>query len=393
MKPSSAAYHSKSTKKTLKPKRPLSSLLTPQEVYQMSTRKTDWGIEGYEVPRKYYDYHQAVWQKRRKKILEQHKHVWPPDDWPKDKEDDTLKVKPKRSNYLDDLYKWCNSYYDAEKAERLIEDGIDVKEYKKKIEYDQRRRREFLNREKEKEEFKKNLQEIPEHKIEAIDAVKEKIQKHNEEKEITFVQKMKERYTKDRPQTSRCDRVTVVADAEYVGEQIPFYNTPENYTQDEYNKNKKMFFPDKTATWRRAPAWKYPKPIFTENENAKAKEEAHNEKVEEYLDSKGLTKKDLLIDVRKGFHMNTNHGRLITKFYPKTEYKTEEHYVAAEEDHPKKHVGPQHYWKMPKEVRNKRKYKAMLETLEDDDGNKLYYMDRRKTDKRVYIPYMRKGVY
>ena len=56
--------------------------------------------------------HVTMWHKKRAKILSSHKHIWPPDDWPRDKEDDKKKVKPKRLTYIDDIYKWCHSYYD-----------------------------------------------------------------------------------------------------------------------------------------------------------------------------------------------------------------------------------------------------------------------------------------
>ena len=57
-----------------------------------------------------------------------------------------------------------------------------------------------------------------------------------------------------------------------------------------------------------------------------------------------------------------------------------------------KYVGPQEYWKVPleKNLGKKNKNKSFIE---DSHGNKIYYMDRKKTDKRNYTPNMRKSVY
>ena len=116
--------------------------LKPEEMYNIASRQLDIGIEGYEVPRKYNDHRQCIWERERKKILSSHKRVWPPQDWPESKDNPNVKVKPKRKTYLDDLYKWCNSYYDKEKAERLIEEkNIDVNDYVKPRFIDTKRRK------------------------------------------------------------------------------------------------------------------------------------------------------------------------------------------------------------------------------------------------------------
>ena len=190
--------------------------LTPQEIYKLSTRQIEWGVEGYEVPRHYFDYNQVLWHRRRQKILESHNHVWPPDDWPRDKDDDKIKRPPKRTSYLDDLYKWCNSFYDAKRRRELIEDkNIDVKEYQPRVHVDKTRRNDFLNNEKKKAEWKKSRPAYPEYKADAIEAVKAQLEEAKKEKQLSFIEQMKIRYNKDRPQTTRCDRVTIVAEAEF----------------------------------------------------------------------------------------------------------------------------------------------------------------------------------
>ena len=72
-------------------------LLTPEEMYRLSTRQLEIGIEGYELPRKYNDFHKCVWARKRAQILNAHKHIWPPEDWPRDKDDENIKVKPKKN--------------------------------------------------------------------------------------------------------------------------------------------------------------------------------------------------------------------------------------------------------------------------------------------------------
>ena len=68
-------------------------------------------------------------------------------------------------------------------------------------------------------------------------------------------------------------------------------------------------------------------------------------------------------------------------------------YKTAKENNPNVYIGPQQYWKVPKENFRKKSAKRSLSTITDDKGNKIYYMDRKKTDKRVYSAGMRKAVY
>lgn len=81
---------------------------------------SNWGIEGYEVPRKYYDYHQVKWEQERYKMLQKPKADWPPEKWKKD-EETGKPIPPKRPNYLDQVIKWAHSYYDPKRAEEVKE--------------------------------------------------------------------------------------------------------------------------------------------------------------------------------------------------------------------------------------------------------------------------------
>lgn len=361
--------------------------LTPEEMYKLDMHQLEYGIDGYEIPKKHFDHRQSKWHKKREEIIKNHKHVWPPEDWPRDNDD--KKVKPKRKSYLDDLYKWCYSYYDKEKAERLIDEkGINIKDYEKPLKIDKTRRKDFLENEKKKEEFFKSRPEYPDHKQDAVEAAKER-KKAAEEAKIDPIVAMRQKY-KTKPQTSRCDRVSVVSEAQFLGENVPFYYTyvPEGEEEDK----KKLFFPKKDYTWRRAPAWKYPQDIGPNAEHKKEEEQQHKEKVEEYMNNKKLEKEDLWINIVKSFHSVTHHGENLLRMVPDFKYKDTEQYIAYQERRPKVYIGPQQYWKMPKENFNTRK-KPSLSVITDDNGNKIYYMDRKKTDKRVYTAGMRKAVY
>ena len=365
-------------------------LLTPEEMYKLSSRQLEIGIEGYEIPRKYNDHHKCVWARKRTQILNAHKHIWPPEDWPKNPDDE--KVKPKKRTFLDDLFKWCNSYYDKEKATSLIEEkNINIKDYVKPLKLDKQKRKDFLENEKQKIEWKKNLRPYSDYMQTFVDSAIEKI-KRDESEKIDPVEKMRKKY-KHKPQTSRCDKISVVSEAQYLGEQYPFYYTytPEGKEVD----NNKLFFPTKKLTWKKAPIWSYPKNIGPNVEYKKDQEEKRKEKMEEYMTSKDLKTEDLWINVIKGFHKLNHHGELLMKFQPEYKMKETEQYVAYLEKSPKKYVGPQQYWKLPKETFSRfvRYKKPNVSHITDDDGNKVYYMDRKRTDKRVYSANMRKAVY
>ena len=385
--------HSSKIRTTTKRKSKVGTIkyaLTPEEMYKLDSHQLEIGIEGYQIPRKYNDHHQCVWARKREKILKSHKHVWPPEDWPRDKDDENIKVKPKRKTFLDDLYKWCYSYYDPQRAEDLIERGVDTKDYVKPRVIDKIRRKNFLENEKRKEEWRKSRPEYFEYMESAIEDIKQKIQDEEKAKEDP-IEKIRKRY-KHNPQTSRCDRVSVVSEAQYLGEQVPFYNTyvPEGEELDK----KKLFFPSKELTWRRAPAWKYPKDIGPNVEYQNEEKERLKEKLEEYMNDKDLKKEDLWINVSKSFHRVTHHGELPIKFQPIYKVRETEQYQAMLENQPRVYIGPQQYWKMPKETfTRKGQKKPNLSSITDDNGNKIYYMDRKKTDKRVYSAGMRKAVY
>jgi hypothetical protein len=362
--------------------------LTLEEMYNLNSKHLEIGIEGYKIPRKYNDHHKCVWERKRAKILTEHKHIWPPDDWPKSKEDENIKVKPKRKTFLDDLYKWCNSYYSKERAEAVIEaKNLDVKDYVKPLHIDKKRRKDFLENEKKKEEWRKSRPAYFEWVQDSVDAAAEKIKTEMEGREDP-IEKIRKRY-KDKPQTARCDKISVISEAQYLGENVPFYNTfvPEGEELDK----KKLFWPSKNYTWKRAPTWKYPKDIGGNEEHKKEVQEQLKEKIEEYMTDNDLKKEDLWINVVNGYHKLTHHGELPIKFQPIYKVLETDQYKTMLENQPRIYIGPQQYWKMPKE--NFKQKKQNISHITDDNGRKVYYMDRKKTDKRVYSAGMRKAVY
>lgn len=227
-----------------------SKMLSADEMWQVAKGSDNWGVEGYEVPRKYFDYAQQKWEKNRAEMIKHPKGQWPPSDWPKDKETDK-QLPPKRPNYLDQLYKWTNSYYDPKKAEevkeRLEEQGhpIDkMPEKKKPID----RRKKFLEEEEENNKRKAEMPQIPLFKVDAVKAAKDKIKTFKEKNNKSEVELIKEKYAKF-GSLPKCTRITVVSDAEHLGEKYPFYNTFVKEGEEEENedgkkkKGKKLFYP------------------------------------------------------------------------------------------------------------------------------------------------------
>ncbi len=372
-------YNRSQSAKNINPK------LTPEEIYSISKRENIYGIKEYNPPKKYIDFHQIQWEKKTKEILKNCKKNWPPQDWLKDKNDDKKRIPPIKKTYIYTLEKWLNSYYDPKKAEELKEKGIKIDEYIPKRFIDKIKRTQFLENEKNKTELLNKKKLYPEYKESSISLVKEKINEEQKKKKLTYEEQMKKKY-KDRPQSSRCERITILDEASSLGEQIPFYNS---YLDQKFNK-KKSFEPNKevTSTWKRSPSWKISDLKKENNENIKYRKEVLKEKVEEIMSQKNWSQKDLFVNIRKSFYEVNNHGQLLHVMHKKIPFEKEEHYKSYIEKNPKKFVGPQHYWKVPFE-KDKKNNKFVL----DNSGNKIYYMDRKKTDKRVYIPNLRKSIY
>ena len=366
--------------------------ITPEEMWQcVKGSSQNWGIEGYEIAKKYYDYHQVKWYQERKKILDSHKRVWPPQDWPKAKDEDKL-VPPHRPNFIDDYIKWANSFNDEKKSEEVKQSlegrgTFKMPEPKKPLNL----RDKFLNDEKEKKEKFAALPKIQPWKEGPIDDAKKNIEEQKS-KEKTQLQKDKERYTKDKPQWPRCERESVLSDAQYIGENIPFYYT---FTKEgEEVDKKKLFFPHKTLTWRRYPHWAFQgkSPMKLPNDNMRARDDLIKEKIDNLKSNKNISDKDIMGDVIGSYQKVKNRGKNYFKYQKPYDYANTEQYKLNLEKFPSYSPGPQHYWKMKDIDKNERPKEVQEETEIHGKPGKIYFMNHKRTDFREVKP-IRKSVF
>lgn len=180
----------------------------------------NWGIEGYEAPRKYFDYNKVKYWKEFKENSKKVK-------WPlKDAEGNVIVTK--RPNYLDEVMKWANSYYNKEKAEEIIEKltakgqtiEFKPKPQDKKLTKLYKHNRHFYIDDIIRNE-KNKLVYYPDKEDDLI-ALAEKIKEQDKEKK-SDIEKLNMKY-KTVGSMPKCDRVTVVSEAEYIGETMPFCN-------------------------------------------------------------------------------------------------------------------------------------------------------------------------
>ena len=407
--------------------------LTPEEVWKTVKKDNTFGIEGYEVPRKYFDFYKRKEEIRRENVMKRRtpKHEWPPSDWKdKDSNGDEIIKKPKRPNFLDDIYKWAESYNGLPKGGDLLQfkqDAIDKAnerkdKYPMPVKVYRNARKEFLKNIQDKKELKERLEGVisgdatQSNKQEQIEKVKQQIEE-DEKKKLSIVEKNKARYTQNNPQMPRCDRVTVVADAEYCGEQVPFYNTFYKNDMDESDKKKQpLFFHsiEKTSKYKTSSKWKFAKkpykkrpkhlkenesvgddedPIKEAQERKKQYDDELREKILEGIYERGKAEPEkqnmdfFNVDVSKAYNTVRNRGRVPIKFvknFKETEdYEKMPHKQYVEEPAPNK------YFKCPSEKEERRmKYlkKNPDKRTEDDDEKFKLYVDRRKIDKKVYKP-------
>lgn len=170
---------------------------------------------------------------------------------------------------------WANSYNGLPKGGDMLQfkqDAIEkAKErndkYPMQVKAFRNQRKEFLKNIDDKKELKERLEGVvsgdanQSNKQDQIQKVKEMIEE-DEKKKMTTVEKNKARYTKNNPQWPRCDRITIVANAEYCGEQVPFYKTFYKEDIDESDKKKQpLFYPsiEKTSKFARTTMWKFAK--------------------------------------------------------------------------------------------------------------------------------------
>ena len=361
--------------------------LTPEEMFDIISGSHKGGIIEYEVPKKYFDYKRVIWEKKREKILKSFKGHWPPLDWKEDKE--TGKKKPPiRKNFIDESIKLANSFYDKKKAEEIKNEleskNKIIKDIEYKSDFDKKKntrdlRKIFKERENEKKKIKDQINLIPEYKKNIIEEVKEKFRIIEEERE-------KNKNKKGKANFSKCDRITIVAEAEFIGEQIPFYNTVKN-KNGEIDK-KKLFYPNKL--YKKNPSWSFGKKNKLdkneENQYIKTRNEKLEEKIKNIINKQKGDNKYLFCDVSNSYNLVNNRGKLPIIFRKKFKYEETEQYKASRDKYNYDTPAPNSYWDDGKSI-------VKLRKNIDEQQAKKYIMNRDKTFKRLYVSKSVKSVF
>ena len=361
--------------------------LTPEEMFDIISGSHKGGIIEYEVPKQYFDYKRAIWEKKREKILKSFKGHWPPLDWKEDKE--TGKKKPPiRKNFIDESIKLANSFYDKKKAEEIKNEleskNKIIKDIEYKSDFDKKKntrdlRKILKERENEKKKIKEQINFIPEYKKNIIEEVKEKFRIIEEERE-------KNKNKKGKANFSKCDRITIVAEAEFIGEQIPFYNTVKN-KNGEIDK-KKLFYPNKL--YKKNPIWSFGKKNKLdkneENQYIKTRNEKLEEKIKNIINKQKGDNKYLFCDVSNSYNLVNNRGKLPIIFRKKFKYEETEQYKASRDKYNYDTPAPNSYWDDGKSI-------VKLRKNIDEQQAKKYIMNRDKTFKRLYVSKSVKSVF
>ena len=359
--------------------------ITPSQMFNIIHKTGFGGIFGYNPKKKYFDYYNSLWIKERAKILSSYKHKhWPPNDWPKDK--DGNKKIPVKKSFIDDKIEWYKSFNDENKRQKIIDDleskgkkidfnkniyksDFDIKKNKKNL------RSMFLKREIEIQKIKNKIKyEIPVYKSSIIEQAIEKIKKDKENK----IEKKLKSFL------SKSDKISYISEAEFLGEQIPFYN---NYNEKK-NDNKKLFNPNRLILFKKNPSWSFAPKNFKNNLNKKniyieKKDNLIKEKQINILSKSGIDLNSYKIDVLKSYDMIEKHGSLPHLFRKHFDFKSTNQYKKFKENNKSfNSPGPGNYWNDEKCLFNKN----------DKNENKRYLMTRDKTDKRIYVKNVNKNV-
>ena len=378
IKPSSSFSNSNKTNSTIN--------ITPSQMFNMIHKTGFGGIFGYNPKKKYFDYYNSLWIKERAKILLSYKHKhWPPNDWPKDKEGN--KKLPIKKSFIDDKIEWYKSFNDENKRKNLIEEleskgkKIDFEKNIYKSDFDIKKNKKnlrsiFLKREIEIKKIKDKIKyEIPAYKSSIIEQAIEKIKKDNENK----IKKKAKSFL------SKSDKISYISEAEYLGEQIPFYNS---YKDKKNDNNKKLFNPNRLILFKKNPSWSFaPKNFKKDIKNIyiEKKENLIKEKQINTLSKSGLDLNSYKLDVIKSYDMINKHGSLPHLFRKQFDYKSTNQYKKAIENNKSSILpGPGTYWNDEKCLFNN--------NINDKKENNRYYMTRDKTDKRNYVKYINKNV-
>ena len=361
--------------------------LTPQQIYDIETKKLKGGIEGYHCPKKYFDYHEVLWLRKRENILKKHKAVWPPENW-KSNPDTGKKIPPRKYNFIDERIRWANSFTDLKKSQEL-KDAFEAKgktigefkpfksDFEKKVNK-KNLRVEFKNREEKLKKIRDQIKLIPQYKQNAIEQV---------------IEKMKNDVINHKPFTGKSnwgksDRILYNSEYEYLGEQIPFWN---NNSKEE-DKKKSEFYPMRLKILRRSPSWSFGPAKKDDNtkeqasQYIKARDERLEEKANLVFEKMGIDKKKYQVNAVESYNKVIKHGMLPVLFRKPFNYKDTEQYKSAMENRSFESPAPNLYW-------DDGKSRVKLRKNVDEDQEKSWIMSRDKTYRNIYTYGLKKGIF
>ena len=361
--------------------------LTPQQIYDIETKKLKGGIEGYHCPKKYFDYHEVLWLRKRENILKKHKAVWPPENW-KSNPDTGKKIPPRKYNFIDERIRWANSFTDLKKSQEL-KDAFEAKgktigefkpfksDFEKKVNK-KNLRVEFKNREEKLKKIRDQINLIPQYKQNAIEQV---------------IEKMKNDVINHKPFTGKSnwgksDRILYNSEYEYLGEQIPFWN---NNSKEE-DKKKSEFYPMRLKILRRSPSWSFGPAKKDDNtkeqasQYIKARDERLGEKANLVFEKMGIDKKKYQVNAVESYNKVIKHGMLPILFRKPFNYKDTEQYKSAMENRSFESPAPNLYW-------DDGKSRVKLRKNVDEDQEKSWIMSRDKTYRNIYTYGLKKGIF
>jgi len=191
-------------------------------------------------------------------------------------------------------------------------------------------------------------------------------------KKLSAVEKMREKYGKEKGSLTKADRMSLVHDCEHVGERIPFYNTPAE--EEEANagsgdeeggkkkkERKKLAYPSKKSVWHKAPTWGIYQPVKKEQEvldRAKEQEKERNENIVKKLEER---KVEMQEDWMKAYNKNDRWKRLYMMYHEPSLAKPSDQYKTWKEANANPaYPGPQQYFKTRVETFNKKKKKKAV---------------------------------
>ena len=361
--------------------------LTPQQIYDIETKKLKGGIEGYHCPKKYFDYHEVLWLRKRENILKKHKAVWPPENW-KSNPDTGKKIPPRKYNFIDERIRWANSFTDLKKSQEL-KDAFEAKgktigefkpfksDFEKKVNK-KNLRLEFKNREEKLKKIRDQINLIPQYKQNAIEQV---------------IEKMKNDVINHKPFTGKSnwgksERILYNSEYEYLGEQIPFWN---NNSKEE-DKKKSEFYPMRLKILRRSPSWSFGPAKKDDNtkeqasQYIKARDERLEEKANLVFEKMGIDKKKYQVNAVESYNKVIKHGMLPVLFRKPFNYKDTEQYKSAMENRSFESPAPNLYW-------DDGKSRVKLRKNVDEDQEKSWIMSRDKTYRNIYTYGLKKGIF